>query len=158
MILDIVYNQIFQAALMATLSAQLLKTVFDGKSFELGALFSGAGMPSSHTATVVALALSVYLSEGLTTLFIITLVLSVIVVRDVLGDKIFARQQEEKINQFLKEFVKGEAIHWKHLIGHTISEVSAGVAVGIAVTLFVFFFDLDFVSSAIYIYISELLQ
>lgn len=158
MIFDILYNQVFQAVAISVTLAQLMKVILDYKGFDLGALFTGAGMPSSHTATVVSLTLAVFLTEGLSTLFIITLVLSAIVVRDVLGDKIFAKQQEDKINQFFKEFVKEQVIQWKHLIGHTISEVLAGVALGIIVTLFVFFFDLDFVSSAIYHYFNVRLQ
>lgn len=97
-------------------------------------------MPSAHTAAVVALSLSVFITEGASNLAIVTGVLSTAVIIDVLGDKIFARHQEEKINTFLKEILSGHAVHWKHLIGHTITEVLAGIALGITVTLFIFYF------------------
>lgn len=157
MILEIIYNQIFQATLISVVLAQILKIMFENKTLDLSALFSGAGMPSSHTATVVALSLSIYFTEGISTLFVITLVFSGIVIRDVLGDKIFARQQEEKINAFIQEFVKGEKVHFKHLVGHNISEVLAGVVIGTIVTFGVFFLDLDLVSTTVYQHINVLL-
>ncbi len=158
MMLAILSNEIVQAVVASMMIAQLIKLVTDDRPFNPGTLFRGAGMPSSHTSTVVALTTAVYITEGLSSLFLVTLFLSGIVLRDVLGDKMFAKHQEDKINNFLKEVVDNKEIHWKHLIGHTISEVGAGIVLGITVTLLIFFFNVDYTSIAVYEYLNGLLR
>lgn len=140
--MELILNPIFQSVALSVIVAQLVKTIIDVVThhhFDWRWLFRGAGMPSSHTATVVALALSVYFVEGLTTLFIITLVFAAIVVRDVIGDKVFATHQENIINRLIQQIVHHEKVSWNHLIGHTLVEVFAGTLIAVAITLLIFF-------------------
>lgn len=144
MFLNIIYDPIFQSVAAAAFAAQIIKTILDWKqhgNFNWKSLFRGAGMPSSHTATVVSLALSVYLYEGLGTLFIITLVFASIVVRDVIGDKIFATHQERILNKIVQQLFSNDTVEWKHLIGHTLTEVFAGMVLAVGITLGVFFLN-----------------
>src|SRR5680860_965876 len=132
--MELILSPIFQSVFISVVLAQILKTLIDvyrQKKFDWRWLFRGAGMPSSHTATVVALALSVYLVEGVNNLFVVTLVFAIIVVRDVIGDKIFAIHQEEIINKLVEQLINHEKIQWEHLIGHSLVEVAAGTIIGI---------------------------
>jgi hypothetical protein len=142
MFLSIIYSPIFLSVASAMAIAQILKTLFDyarDGHFHWQSLFRGAGMPSSHTATVTALTLSVFLKEGVGTLSIVTLFLSGIIIRDVIGDKVFALHQERMINKIIEQMVKHEKVEWHNLTGHTIIEVIAGLILGTVVTLVIFF-------------------
>jgi len=139
--MTILDNPIFIATALASIVAQVIKTIIDTfheGHFHWQSLFRGAGMPSSHTATVIALTLSVYLVEGLTTLFLVTFFIAAIVVRDVIGDKIFATHQQNIINNVVQQMMHHEKVSWNHLIGHSITEVLAGTVLGVSVTLLVF--------------------
>ncbi len=130
------------SAFGAVMTAQLIKTAYLSKrhGFHWRYFFIASNMPSSHTATVTALALSVYLSEGVTTAFLVALFLGSIVVRDVIGDRTFAQQQEDVINTAFQKLFEGKAenVQWNNLIGHSLKDVFWGMALGIMVTLAVF--------------------
>lgn len=141
-LLNVFANKIVLSVTIAVFSAQILKTLIDYVKeghFHWQSLFRGAGMPSSHTATVSALTLSVLLSEGFGTFFIITFFFSAIVIRDVIGDKVFAIHQERMINKLFQQMLKHEKVEWHNLIGHTFTEVFAGLFLGLLVTVIVFF-------------------
>ncbi len=140
--IELILHPVFISVFWAVVLAQVLKTLLDIKQhrrFDWRWLFRGAGMPSSHTATVVSLTLAVYLFEGVTTLFLVTLVFAGIVIRDVIGDKVFATHQENIINRFIQQVLHHDKVQWNHLIGHTLVEVVAGFVLGVLVTLAVFF-------------------
>lgn len=141
--IEIITNQILIATVVSTVLAQIIKTILDVfrlKKFERQSLFRGAWMPSSHTATVVALALSVYLVEWASTIFIVTLVFASIVIRDVIWDKIFATHQENILNKIIKDIVKTKKLKRNHLIGHSIIEVFFWIIVWIVWVTLVFGF------------------
>ena len=61
-----------------------------------------------------------------------------IIIRDVIGDKIFAEKQENIINEMvhkLQHMLKGHKVEWKHFIGHTINEVIAGFLLAVIITV-----------------------
>ncbi len=73
---------------LAWLVAQLLKTLLDylkTKKVHIQKLYQTGGMPSSHSSLVSALAFSIYLTEGFTALFIVSVVMAVIVMRDAIS-------------------------------------------------------------------------
>lgn len=142
---ELITNPIALSCLFTVIIAQLIKTVdlsHKNSGFHWRYLFIAAGFPSAHTATVTALTLGVFLTEGITTIFVVSLTLSFIVIRDVLGDRIFARQQENLINDIFHKIFEGkfEKIQWNDLIGHSIKEVFWGLILGAAITLTVFYF------------------
>ncbi len=133
-------SDIFLSAVGASVIAQLIKTALDtvrDRRFNWRSLFRGAGMPSSHTATVVGLSAAMWQAEGPTPLFFATFIFSCIVIRDVMGDKVFAVHQEKILNDFIEEVTQGKPVQWQHLTGHTAVEVVAGFFVGLAVAGFV---------------------
>ncbi|MBS8121427.1 divergent PAP2 family protein [Candidatus Vampirococcus lugosii] len=139
--LELFYNKIFIATVFSTVLAQLIKTLLDvlqTKRFERSSLFRGAGMPSSHTSTVVSLSIGVFIVEGVNTVSIITFVFASIVVRDVIGDKVFATQQQNIINIIIQDIVENKKIERNHLIGHSALEVLFGILIAIF-SIFVIF-------------------
>ena len=63
---DLLQNRVFMAAVMGWLVAQVLKTIIDmciNKSFDPERLVGSGGMPSSHSATVCALATAAHLDR-----------------------------------------------------------------------------------------------
>jgi len=141
---ELITNPIILSCLFSVVIAQLIKTIDlsrKNSGFHWRYLFIASGFPSAHTATVTALILGVFLTEGISTLLVVSLVLSLIVIRDVLGDRIFARQQENLINDTFHKIFEGEfeSIKWDNLIGHSIKEVFWGLILGAVITSLVFY-------------------
>ena len=127
--------------------AQLLKVPLYYRvehKFDLKRLIGAGGMPSSHSAMVVALMLSVGFTQGFdTTVFGISLVLSLIVMYDAIGVRRETGTQATVINRILKDvLINGKRIsddELKELIGHTPFEVVGGVLVGTITTIIYLF-------------------
>lgn len=112
------------------------KRVFrDGES----ALFLSGGMPSGHSATVVALSMSIGLMEGFdTTTFAISGILAVIVMYDAMKVRYSSGVQGDTINSLIKE-QKSHIAKVRVAHGHTPLEVVVGALVGAVVASVVFF-------------------
>ncbi len=140
--MDIVLQNIpLVSAFSGFIAAQLLKIivilVFERK-LNLRVATSTGGMPSSHTATVVALATSIGLIHGVgSTLFAITLVFSIVVIYDAVGIRQAAGKHAELLNemaQLISEIYEHGFKHkdLKTLLGHTYPQVLAGILTGFA--------------------------
>lgn len=127
-------------AAFACLSAQGIKVLIDyGRSKKMNtALFFGTGgMPSSHSALVVAMTTSVGTVEGLhSPFFAIALIFAIIVMYDAAGVRRAAGKHAEVINT-LVDRLKNIGINpdkkLKELLGHSPIEVVAGALWGILV-------------------------
>ncbi len=140
-------NQILFVALMSLVLAQLLKLPIyylkHGKFYPPIILSTGS-MPSSHTSFVVSLATAIGVSEGTNSaVFALAVVFAMIT----LHDAVMVRGQSGKQAVVINELVMmvdelGQSINprndkkvrqdkLKTLIGHTGTEVLAGVALGI---------------------------
>ena len=91
---DLFLNYHLAAVVCGWLTAQLLKVctgVFRQREFSVRAMiFGNGGMPSSHTASVAALATSVAVTESFRSVaFAITALLCVIVMNDAMGNVAF---------------------------------------------------------------------
>jgi len=138
-------NRHLLTALAALVLAQVLKTLFDywrTKSWQKALLFSTGGMPSSHSALAMALAVSVGVYEGFdTTLFAMSAVLALVVMHDAQGIRRAAGKQAEALN-FLFSKLESQGIKFdqklKELLGHRPIEVMAGAALGLVVAFLSF--------------------
>lgn len=131
-------NHILNAALIAWLIAQLLKILIvlllEGR-FDLTRLTGSGGMPSSHSAVVVATALSCARVCGFASAeFAICAVLAFIVMYDASGVRRAAGEQAKILNYIMDnwshqtpELFKKEL---KVLLGHTPLQVLAGAVLG----------------------------
>ena len=139
---DIATNRHLVTAVAALAVAQILKVFFDywrTGSWSRAMLTSTGGMPSSHSALVVALMLSIGLYEGFSTpLFAVAATLALVVMHDAFGIRRAAGNQAEAIN-FLFSKLEAQGIKFdrklKELLGHTPLEVTAGAILGITVTV-----------------------
>ena len=95
-------------------------------------------MPSSHSGAVSALTMSVFFAEGITTVFAITLVLSLIVIRDAYGLRKEVGEQAKTINRIAFDLKQLKNIHipkLRELVGHTSTQVTVGILLGISVAV-----------------------
>lgn len=111
----------------------LVERVWDWRRF-----FGSGGMPSSHTAMVVASSIMVGSLEGFgSPMFAVAVVLSFIVMYDATGVRRETGRQAEVINQILRDvLINGKPIsdkELKELVGHKPVEVFGGFLVGLTV-------------------------
>lgn len=135
-------NKIFVTVLAAWLIAQGAKVflgVITEKRFNFRWFVDTGGMPSSHAATVSALATAIGLNYGIKhPLFAVTLVFAWIILMDAQGFRRSAGKQAEILNMVLddiywKKKVREERL--KELLGHTPVEVFMGAIIGILVAI-----------------------
>jgi uncharacterized protein len=136
---ELLGNLTFISGLIAVTAAQIFKVIFSliftGK-IDINNALSTGGMPSSHTATVAAITTSVAIIDGLgSTMFAVTLVLSIIVIYDAVGIRRAAGKHAEVLNEWSKilseVYEHGFKIEdLKTLLGHTYPQVFAGIVLG----------------------------
>ena len=140
---DLFGNYVLISAVFGWLLAQLLKIpthVISTRKFNIKMMFSNGGMPSSHSATVLALTTACIIQEGVgTPYFAIAAVLSMIVMNDAFGVRYETGEQAKIINRITKELFSGKTDEintgLKELVGHTPFQVLMGALLGIAVAI-----------------------
>ncbi|GMH12582.1 hypothetical protein Nepgr_014423 [Nepenthes gracilis] len=128
----------FLSAFIAFALAQFLKlftTWFKEKRWDSRRMLSSGGMPSSHSATVTALAVAIGLQEGTTgPAFAIAVVLACIVMYDASGVRLHAGRQAELLNQIVCELPPEHPLSnvrpLRDSLGHTHVQVLAGAVLG----------------------------
>jgi acid phosphatase family membrane protein YuiD len=125
---------------LAWILAQFIKfaaTLARERRVDFAYFVSTGGMPSAHSASVSALAVSAGLAEGFeSTFFAIAVVVALVVMFDAQSVRRAAGHQAALLNQMIAELFKDR--HFSHgklkeLLGHTPLEVFAGLAIGGAV-------------------------
>ncbi|KAL3501050.1 hypothetical protein ACH5RR_035499 [Cinchona calisaya] len=127
------------SAVLAFALAQSFKLVtswYKERRWDLKRLVGSGGMPSSHSATVTALAVGVGLQEGFGgSLFATALILACVVMYDATGVRLHAGRQAEVLNQIVCELPAehplSESRPLRELLGHTPPQVVAGGILGI---------------------------
>ncbi len=135
---QLIANRVLQTAVGALLAAQILKVFFvllvRGK-LDLRFFLNSGGMPSSHSALVSALAVSIGREYGFdSAFFAIATVFALIVMYDAAGVRRAAGKQAEVLNQIIEQIYRNQNLtqeRLKELIGHTPIEVFAGCLLGI---------------------------
>ena len=138
---EIFQNHVLWVALVACISAQALKLVFEfaqHRSINPKVLVETGGMPSAHSALVTALACGVGQTIGWgTPAFAVTAVFAVIVMYDAAGVRQAAGKQAKILNQILDELFQENSEfnedRLKELLGHTPVQVIVGSALGVIV-------------------------
>lgn len=137
-------NDILMCAITSFLVAQFLKVMIDwavNRSFNFRRTFGMGGMPSSHTAFLVALTSMIALREGMgSTSFAISAALTIVVIYDAMGVRMQAGKQGRVINRILhRMLVEGKPLgddELQELIGHTPTEVFFGAIIGLLIPVF----------------------
>lgn len=139
---ELIHNTVFMAAVTGWFVAQLLKTIIDtciNKSFSAERLTGSGGMPSSHSATVCALATSTGIRYGVGSYaFAVSAIIAIIVMYDARGVRRETGIQAQVINEMLDFFQKmGKPLSYeeklKEFVGHTPLQVLVGAILGIAI-------------------------
>ena len=139
-LLDIFQNKVLISVLVGWLLAQALKIpteYFRSRKWMWAMFFAAGGMPSSHTALMVAGTLSVGLYYGFDNpLFAIAVGVTMIIAHDAAGVRRQAGKHAERINLLFDELLHGHM--WsenelKEIIGHTPLEVIGGIILGLLV-------------------------
>ena len=138
-IAGILQNRVLLCALTAWFVAQALKIPpywMIEKKLDWRRFFGSGGMPSSHSAFVISLALMVGATEGFqTAAFAISVVLAAIVMYDASGVRHETGVQGQVLNEIIRKvIVDGQPItdlELKELVGHTKVEVAGGFIVGL---------------------------
>lgn len=132
----------FLAVFLAWFISQALKViqgVLTQGRFNFRWLFDTGGMPSSHSASVSALATSVGLYYGFLSIpFLMTLIFTMITMFDAAGVRRSAGRQAAVLNKMLDDlYQKGQVpeTRLKELLGHTPFEVFAGAFLGALISL-----------------------
>lgn len=127
----------------AWILAQVLKVftgIFRVKEFSVTELLFGTGgMPSSHTAAVMALVVSVGMSCGLDSpLLAMAFLFAMITIRDATGVRRETGEQAKVLNRILKNLAEAKdnetkERELKELVGHTPLQVFVGAILGMLV-------------------------
>lgn len=139
--MDLFRNEVLWLSLTAWLIAQLIKVfsaLIGEKQLKLRLLVSSGGMPSSHSATVSALAMSVGLLDGFSSaIFGVAAILAIVVMYDAAGIRQAVSRQSIILDRVVNEMKAGKPSRGemerdlRELIGHTPYQVFAGCALGI---------------------------
>ena len=144
---DIFSSPIAIASFSAWFLAQVLKVPIEflrTKKWNWGLLASAGGMPSSHSALMTAVTVSIGHYIGFDSpVFILSLAIAGIVIYDATGVRRQSGLQAERINLIIKKVIENKV--WpvedindlREVIGHSPGEALGGVLFGIAVSVIV---------------------
>jgi len=135
------------SALISFLLAQFIKvftTWYKERRWDYKQLIGSGGMPSSHSATVAALATAIGFQDGLGgSMFAAALILACVVMYDATGVRLQAGRQAEVLNQIVYELPAehplAESRPLRELLGHTPPQVIAGGLLGILTATMIHF-------------------
>jgi uncharacterized protein len=133
--------------IIAGLAAQIIKFFIRSNhtKIRISNIAAYSGMPSGHSAMIISLAAIIGLEEGFSSsLFAISVILAIIVIRDALGIRRYLGEHGRVLNVLLKDLENDQVLEHKypHLlerIGHTPLQVLAGSLLGLAVSVIGFY-------------------
>ncbi len=144
---ELLLNRPLVSAVLAAFIAQFMKPFLlfpVEKKFTPSLFISTGGMPSSHTAAVVALCTSLFILEGWQNYyFAIALTFATITIHDAMGIRRAAGKQAAIINEWSKILA---SIHeegqftpenLKTMLGHSLIQVTGGFTLGLLVGIIV---------------------
>lgn len=138
-------NRILIAGLAGWAAAQIIKAllvlIMTGR-FDLERLFGDGGMPSGHSATVAAAAVTTGLECGFASpVFAVMLLMAIIVMHDAMGVRLETGKQAKAINTIMdvleelgREDLSPEE-KLKEFVGHSPLQVFIGAGLGIVIAL-----------------------
>src|SRR6266480_6928549 len=130
-------NDVLAACIIAWLVAQFSKPLLHyahSRRLSLRYFVTAGGMPSSHSAVVVALATRVGFDAGLSSIpFALAAIFASVVMYDAAGVRRAVSLQARVLNRMLTEMIEAQRFNeerMRELIGHTPFEVFVGALLG----------------------------
>ena len=112
-------------------AGKIFTNYFQTKEFDIGKLIGSGGMPSSHSALVMSLAVRIGRVFGFDSVhFAISMILSFIVMYDAAGVRRDAGKQAKAINMLFQHSDITFEEQLRELVGHTPIQVFAGAILG----------------------------
>lgn len=146
---ELLHNDILLAGILSWFVAQVIKTILYAvinKELDLTRLMGDGGMPSAHSATVTAVAAMTGLLCGFgSPLFALACILAIIVMHDAMGVRLETGKQAKLLNEMvtLLEALGQPKLSMekklKEFVGHTPSQVMAGMLLGVVVAVVYFY-------------------
>lgn len=143
---DLLHNSIFLSAIIGWLVAQVLKTIIHlivNRQFVAERMVGGGGMPSSHSATVCALATATGIRFGGGSFeFALAAIFAIVVMYDAMGVRQETGKQGKVLNEMMEIFTQmgkdldAETV-LKEFVGHTPLQVLMGAILGIGIATFI---------------------
>lgn len=140
-------NRVFMAAIAGWFVAQILKTIIHmwfSRKFVAERLVGSGGMPSSHSATVCALATAAGIEYGGGSFqFAMAAIFAIVVMYDAMGVRRETGIQAKVLNEMMEMFIKmGKEMSvedkLKEFVGHTPLQVIIGALLGIMVAVVIY--------------------
>jgi len=135
-------NPIFVETFSVFVIVELIHLMIDSiksRKISLGSLVGDGGMPSRHTALIVALTTSIGFVEGITsTVFYLGLIISFIVMKDAVG----ARRHIDVLRNTVGKIIDKQKLNIKNLelpSGHTIPQVMVSMVLSIIIVTLIHF-------------------
>ncbi len=138
-------NHIFVNAVIGWFFAQVLKTITHlivYKKLVWERLVGDGGMPSAHSATVCALATTIFINIGPdSTEFAIAAILAIIVMHDACSVRLEAGKHAQILNEMIEIFdnISDKSLSTeeklKEFVGHTKLQVFMGALLGIGIAI-----------------------
>lgn len=146
-LIELVNNKPLIIAALSWLSAGVLKVLVElrvNRKLHLSRIVGAGGMPSSHTATVVSLAIALGHYNGLSSSeFALAAIFAIIVIHDAVGVRLETGKQAKVLNTMMFESEAFKDLDFekqlKEYVGHTPLQALAGAVVGIVVSIFMMF-------------------
>ena len=136
MFLELIQNKIVLSCFFGWFFVQLLKGILvcikKGK-FNFEYFFLMGHMPSSHSSFVSALSAGVFLEQGVSALFVVSAVFSLVIMRDAFGARRQIGENAKVINKVAKSKLRD-------VTGHKLVEVIVGALLGVVIAVLVFSF------------------
>lgn len=137
--------RLFAIPIIVMFVIQVSKIVFyrGGWNWErLKRINAYGGMPSSHSAMVTSLAMTIWYYEGIASpAFAVALIVALITIRDANGFRQQVSRHSTVINKLIKELPDTEEYKFpvlKEIFGHKTIEVVAGILAGIVLSYLLF--------------------
>lgn len=146
-LVELVNNKPLVIAALSWLTAGVLKVFVElrvNKKLNLSRIVGAGGMPSSHTATVVSLAIALGHYNGLSSSeFALAAIFAIIVIHDAVGVRLETGKQAKVLNTMMFESEAFKDLDFekqlKEYVGHTPLQALAGAVIGIIVSVLMIF-------------------
>lgn len=140
---ELLNNRVLIIAATAWLVAGIFKMLIElivNKKLSFSRIVGAGGMPSSHTSTVIALAIAVAYESGVSNVsFALAVIFAIVVIHDAVGVRLETGKQAKVLNAMMFESnAFGDLDFEKQLkeyIGHTPLQALVGAIIGIVVAI-----------------------
>lgn len=130
-------NEFFWCVFITWVLAQFIKVIFnyfEEKRWDISRILRPGGMPSSHTAPMVALTTLIGIKIGFDSpLFVLSLLTTTVVMYDAAGVRHAAGEHAKLLNKLAPKVIPEEFKNLPEVLGHSAKEVAGGAILGIIV-------------------------